>query len=119
MDNRILGAQDASGTPNGLSPDKLNHNVIGKIKIMREVRKNLNESGQCRLCLQLNKLCRSHIIPEFFYERLYTEKHKFLAIPSDENTRIIKLQKGLYEQLLCEKCESQICEYERYSRDFL
>lgn len=79
----------------------------------------MRNENKCQLCSKKEKLCYSHIIPEFFYKPLYTDKHKFLAIPSNKERNIPKLQKGFREYLLCRKCEDQINKYETYSKSFL
>jgi len=67
----------------------------------------------CALCLQESKLCRSHIIPEFLYTKLYDDKHR-IAILGKEFDRTQYEQKGLRENLLCESCESILSKYEKY-----
>ena len=69
----------------------------------------------CALCLRPRGLKNSHIIPEFMYESLYDEKHRFHAlsiIPEQGNS--LK-QKGLREPLLCEECEQKFSGWERYA----
>jgi hypothetical protein len=69
----------------------------------------------CALCLQEVELRRSHIIPEFLYETLYDNKHKFQVlsiIPKQSNWHE---QKGLREQLLCGACEQRFSVWERYA----
>jgi len=72
--------------------------------------------GICALCLTSTKLCNSHIIPEFFYKPIYGDKHEFFGISTIPNQRTIKLQKGLREFLLCNKCEIQLSKYEDYAK---
>lgn len=36
--------------------------------------------SNCKLCLKEKELMFSHIIPEFFYEPMYDEKHRFMQI---------------------------------------
>ncbi len=68
--------------------------------------------GQCKLCKQMASLCRSHIVPEFFFRRLYDEQHRCheLTIPSGKTSL---LQKGLRERLLCKRCEARLSRYEK------
>jgi hypothetical protein len=73
---------------------------------------------KCRLCLQKKKLCKSHIIPEFFYKTLYSEKeHKFIQLSGTK--KVIKWQKGFKEKLLCEDCESKLNKWETYAANIL
>lgn len=69
----------------------------------------------CALCLEDRPLQRSHIIPEFMYEPLYDEKHRYnvLTVRLDNRDRIE--QKGLREQLLCRNCEKHLSKFERYA----
>lgn len=69
---------------------------------------------KCALCKKDNKLSKSHIIPEFLYQTLYDEKHRFHKISDDIKKRNQLLQKGIYERLLCAQCEQHISKYERY-----
>jgi len=70
--------------------------------------------GTCRLCQTENiSLCASHIIPEFFYNRVYTKFHKFAAIAKDGDERLVVEQKGYRENLLCQTCETKLSRWER------
>lgn len=74
---------------------------------------------RCALCLQEATLRNSHVIPEFLYESMYDEIHRFhvlSAIPDKKNSME---QKGLREKLLCDKCEQQISRYEGYAKKVL
>ena len=67
----------------------------------------------CRLCLDDTDLCRSHIVPEFFYIPTYDSKHRAHETtlePFDQRY----LQKGHRERLLCKDCEGKISKYETY-----
>lgn len=68
----------------------------------------------CRLCQNEEDLSDSHIIPEFFFKPLYTSKHQFFALSTDEGIANKILQKGLREKLLCQKCETFLSKYELY-----
>ena len=59
----------------------------------------------CRLCGCTNKLCESHIVPEFLYKPLYDDKHKMLGINGLGNRGAKPLQKGIREYLFCNTCE--------------
>lgn len=71
---------------------------------------------QCALCLNDRPLCESHIIPEFVYESLYDDKHRFHVVSSQPDERARYKQKGLKESLLCERCETQLSRHEGYAK---
>jgi hypothetical protein len=68
----------------------------------------------CALCKRETILVASHIIPEFLYQTLYDEKHRFHQLSTDPNKKNQFKQKGLREQLLCEACEQLLSVYEQY-----
>jgi hypothetical protein len=69
---------------------------------------------ECKLCLKERKLCKSHIIPEFFYHSLYDlGAHRFHYLSAEGSYSKTK-QKGLYERLLCDDCEKRLNKYETY-----
>lgn len=68
----------------------------------------------CALCLIDKDLRDSHIIPEFMYQSLYDEIHRFHVLSNDASERNQKFQKGLREKLLCGDCEQYLGRYERY-----
>jgi len=71
---------------------------------------------ECALCKNVKKLCRSHIIPEYFYKTLYDPKtHSFAQSSSDPTRKDLPRQKGLWEYLLCSDCEGIINDYEKYA----
>jgi len=72
----------------------------------------------CALCLREKKLCKSHIIPQFFYEPLYEngQPRKFFQISGDPVKKTISRQQGIWEYLLCEDCEAQFSGLEDYGR---
>lgn len=72
--------------------------------------------GICRLCLKEEKLCNSHILPEFFYLDLYEEKHRTLQI-TKENEKFS--QKGIREYLLCQESETKLSKYEKYAKELI
>ena len=72
--------------------------------------------GICRLCLKEEKLCNSHILPEFFYLDLYEEKHRTLQITKGDEKLI---QKGIREYLLCQNCETKLSKYEKFAKDVI
>ncbi len=69
----------------------------------------------CTLCRAPQQLKNSHIIPEFLYESLYDEIHRFhvLSIIPDQDNSL--KQKGIREPLLCETCEQRFSVWERYA----
>jgi len=70
-------------------------------------------TGTCRLCQTPNADLRaSHIVPEFFYKRVYTRTHKFTAISKDPDEHIAVAQKGYREYLLCQSCETKLSKWE-------
>lgn len=69
--------------------------------------------GTCKLCNTLNvSLQESHIVPEFFYKKVYTRSHKFMAVAQDEGERLAVEQKGYRERLLCRDCETKLSTWE-------
>ena len=61
----------------------------------------------------------SHIVPEFLYESLYDEKHRFHEISADPQKGNRFKQKGLREPLLCYPCEQKLSVHEGYMRSLL
>ena len=59
----------------------------------------------CQFCLDEKVLQKSHIVPEFLYQKLYNNDHRMIGINGLGPLRRTVLQKGLYEHLLCESCE--------------
>lgn len=73
----------------------------------------------CALCGRDKELRGSHIIPEFVYRQLYDSKHRFHILSTgDKHTRTFE-QKGVREELLCERCEQKFSVHERYARGVL
>lgn len=68
----------------------------------------------CPLCTREAELVSSHIIPEFLYETLYDEKHRFHQLSVNPEQRNQFKQKGLRETLLCLACEQQLSVPEQY-----
>jgi len=63
----------------------------------------------CRLCKEEEKLCDSHIIPEFLFKNLYDSKHRAVELFAKGYKRFV--QKGLRDFLLCAGCEGHIAKY--------
>ena len=76
-------------------------------------------NGKCRLCLEQKDLCKSHIIPEYFYKNVYDPDHKYYQVSSIKEKRNIRRRKGIYERLLCKDCEEIIKLYEDYGKEIL
>jgi hypothetical protein len=69
--------------------------------------------GTCRLCSAPQADLRaSHIVPEFFYKRVYTKSHKFTAISKNSDDKLAIAQKGYREHLLCQACETKLSKWE-------
>ena len=68
----------------------------------------------CRLCKLDLPLRNSHVLPEFIYDTLYDNKHRFHLLTTDPNKRDTWQQKGLRNQLLCDDCETKISVWEGY-----
>ncbi len=69
--------------------------------------------GICRLCQKEAELRNSHILPEFFYLKLYDELYRTMSLSSNKKERYI--QKGVREYLLCQACETKLSKYEGYA----
>jgi hypothetical protein len=70
---------------------------------------------ECALCRHDREIRRSHIIPEFLYEAMYDEKHRFHVLSVIEDQKDWMEQKGLREPLLCEERHGQITETREYA----
>jgi hypothetical protein len=75
--------------------------------------------GQCKLCLKVTILNKSHIIPEFMYNKVYNNSPKrfyslHINLSNNPVSRKKIEQKGIREYLLCNDCESQLSKYEKY-----
>ena len=73
-------------------------------------------TGICALCRKNAEICRSHIIPEWGYDGVYDDKHRFIAfdILNSIGSRI--KQKGDREKLLCKDCEALLSDWEGYGK---
>jgi hypothetical protein len=72
---------------------------------------------KCALCLASSELRNSHIIPEFMYQSLYDDKHRFYQLSLVPGNRHQFKQKGLREPLLCDDCEQRLSVPEGYARE--
>ncbi len=70
---------------------------------------------ECALCKSELDLSKSHILSEFIYEynQLYDSNHRYHIVSTNPNFRSKKPPKGIYEKLLCKKCEKRF----RYLED--
>jgi len=79
----------------------------------------------CKLCLKDKELIRkSHIIPDFMYDGLYDEKHRFHEVTVTKDKDIITegfRQTGGYEgEILCQSCDNEVLgKLESYARGVL
>jgi len=71
----------------------------------------------CKLCKRARKLCRSHIVPEFFYKEIYDDKGRFFLRKAGKTGR--QEQKGIREFLLCDECEGHLSKFEKYGREVI
>ncbi len=74
---------------------------------------------KCALCHHDREIRRSHIIPEFLYESMYDDKHRFHVLSVIEDQKDWMEQKGLREFLLCDDCETKLSRFEDYGRRVL
>jgi hypothetical protein len=79
----------------------------------------MTKTSECRLCLQHAELCDSHILPEFFFARVYDEKHRFYGLSSVKERAVRLFQKGMREKLLCRDCEGKLSVFEQHARSVL
>lgn len=83
--------------------------------------------GVCRLCREEAALRNSHVLSEFLYQPTYYHydpkdpgKKKILSLPSDPQSKLEWLQKGIRERLLCAGCEQRLNRMgERYASGVL
>jgi hypothetical protein len=71
--------------------------------------------GRCKLCGQVRRLCRSHIIPEFCFKNIYDERHRLRTLRAAPN-RLYFPKKGYREPLLCPACDGLL--NDRYEKSF-
>lgn len=61
----------------------------------------------------------SHIIPEFLFQKLYDNLHRFRCLSSAPKVKNGWLQKGLREPLLGRDCEQRLSDWEQYASQVL
>ena len=71
----------------------------------------------CKLCLSDRELCKSHIVPKFFFDALRNDKNQLLGINGVGNIGRRLLQDGPAEPLLCDACEQHINDH--FEKPFL
>lgn len=69
----------------------------------------------CALCQDRRQLCKSHIIPEFLYSAIYDDAGRIHLRSGDIATDNKLRQKGIWQYLLCQECETRISKWERYA----
>ncbi|MBU2513737.1 hypothetical protein KJ966_20545 [bacterium] len=69
---------------------------------------------ECTLCKSELDLSKSHILSEFIYEynQLYDSNHRYQVVSTNPNFKSKKPPKGIYEKLLCKKCEDHFRDLE-------
>ena len=72
--------------------------------------------GICRLCTESHELKNSHIIPSWAFKFIRDKKldNRFYELFNKNRTII---QDGPKEYLLCDECEQQIGQYEKYFKE--
>ena len=66
----------------------------------------LEATEVCALCKNVSNLMKSHILPEFLYDRMYDGLHSYPVISlGGAELGVSRRKKGIYERLLCEHCE--------------
>lgn len=77
----------------------------------------VKSKGICKLCGRMEKLCNSHILPEFLYKDVYDQNPKrFDVISTEPSVRNRFEQKGIRERMLCEECEGKLSKHEDHAR---
>lgn len=73
---------------------------------------------ECRLCRRKATLCRSHVLPDFFYREISDENNRAIAAEL-EAPRRKRVQTGPFEHLLCSDCEVRLSRLETYGAKVL
>ncbi len=70
--------------------------------------------GICELCLKLDELCDSHIIPNAYFKRIKQRDHSKPVTFDDAPLSMVE-KKGTnwYEQMLCGDCEAKVAGYRK------
>ena len=72
----------------------------------------------CRLCGEATILRQSHILPEFVYELTY-EGNRALSVAADGTGKVNTVQQGIWEWLLCDRCEGHFSRFESHAADVI
>lgn len=75
------------------------------------------KEGQCALCGQEARLLRSHLIPKWMYGPTAQEDRSFWSHSSKAGQRPRKVQQGLWERLLCGRCEGLFSDWEKRGKE--
>ena len=70
---------------------------------------------KCALCREEKTLSQSHVFPEFLYDELYDEHHRYNTLSILPDKRDLLTQSGMKEELLCYDCEQQLSRHEDYA----
>lgn len=69
---------------------------------------------ECALCLESRKLCNSHIVPRFIFDRLREEDGTFFVVSTGEEEPR-RFHRTFSEKLLCSPCEERLSRWEGYA----
>ena len=74
----------------------------------------------CRCCGSVDKLIKSHIIPQAFFRELQHTDEVTLIMSGVEGERTKKSRKGVYDQqILCRTCEAKLSNIDSYGINVL
>jgi hypothetical protein len=65
-----------------------------------------SNAGICRLCLAVQPLVKSHIIPDFQFKALKKTDGYFHVLSPNPAKKELKQQRGFTERLLCAECDN-------------
>ncbi|MCX6833977.1 MAG: hypothetical protein NTW07_02390 [candidate division Zixibacteria bacterium] len=68
------------------------------------------------MCGKVDKLVKSHIIPEWAFKPLYDHDHKLLKIDSSLSKAISLKRKGEWDRIVCDECEQRFKIWDEYGR---
>lgn len=84
----------------------------------RKLKKQVKAPRVCRLCGDAAILRQSHILPEFVYELTY-EGNRALSVAADGTGKMNTVQQGIWEWLLCDRCEVHFSRFESHAADVI
>ena len=72
--------------------------------------------GQCALCREKRKLCRSHVVSDLCHDAMFDETHRTLKIAVVDGCAPFSglFQSGVWEHVLCDDCEALLSAHETY-----